>query len=1087
MQKKESFKTTAKKIIAILLAAMLLTPIFSISSRAEKKPASNAGSGVVKFVVTGRRSGNQMKPDKAYASIQVWQDGQYVFLVIDNWNDDWAKSQTNCNLVEQQNAKIKFESEPDVDVLRMLSGAQMAAAWGSGSSNPVTTWPHLNQGSTAMSSGVKRAYGYEIMATSNTTVSFTISITFQVGVRSGPNNGNWLPTDETYTNTASCTINVASIPGVNVTENFREKNGTNINTVLQSAKTTKVMQTISSTRSFSGKAPVIPGYTYVGYNTAGNSTVANTSDTYSNSNVTSAINIYYLYEKTPEKKYTISYDACGADGGEAPVDGGEYVEGKTATVFGAGNLEKDGYTFAGWNTKPDGSGDSYMPGDGFVASYNATLYAQWQPRDDIEYTVSYYLAGTAEKLANDKSETGQTMGDTVAEYAKSIAGYTADAESKQLTLAATGNELAFHYTPNEYQITYNLNDDESAPAANDPSNPTGYNVTDLPLSITDPNREGYIFAGWTSAALGIEDEPVKGCAIAAETIGDVDLAAHWILCEPEIYEIRYELNGGTNHPDNPASYTSEELPIFLQDPEKNGHDFAGWQEGNMISADCAGDMTFTAQWSIKQYTIHFDGNQGTVLPGNETRDADYNTSLGSDMPPNPTREGYAFVGWNTQKDGEGADFTESSSIADDMQLYAQWQEEIIIPSVYTVEVKDNYANMRFTGAGKYAAGETVVINAGKRSGYAFVGWTVNSGNAGLADSNAETTIFVMPENDVTVTANWLYSQPPTTLEEPESEPEPETEPMTEPEPTTEPTTEAVTEEETIEDYIEDLTDTLIDEPTELATETATELVTEAVTEDHKEEMPTETTIQNESTANKETTEISTISTTKKEIADEYEEYIEDLAGTPIDESTEPAREPAREAVIEYPKEEISTESAIAAETAAKEETELTTEEPATISNPKLTAMPKLPAAARPMSAIDMAAVVLPGNIELLDEDEVDLEWLENNAIPLNNGWFAVDLTENWWEIFDECAVALGLLKLTDDEDITDLEIEFIETNLIPLENVMKLDAIGIEIEDENIAELPKGNPQTGDPLYIAFGLLMLAAAGAAIAKKKAFR
>ena len=38
---------------------------------------------------------------------------------------------------------------------------------------------------------------------------------------------------------------------------------------------------------------------------------------------------------------------------------------------------RDGYTFTGWNTKTDGTGTSYAPGDSYTANEDVTLYAQW--------------------------------------------------------------------------------------------------------------------------------------------------------------------------------------------------------------------------------------------------------------------------------------------------------------------------------------------------------------------------------------------------------------------------------------------------------------------------------------------------------------------------------------------------------------------------------------------------------------------------------------------------------------------------------------------------------------------------------------
>ncbi len=39
----------------------------------------------------------------------------------------------------------------------------------------------------------------------------------------------------------------------------------------------------------------------------------------------------------------------------------------------------DGYDFLGWNTKPDGSGEKYTPGQDITLKEDLTLYAQWSP------------------------------------------------------------------------------------------------------------------------------------------------------------------------------------------------------------------------------------------------------------------------------------------------------------------------------------------------------------------------------------------------------------------------------------------------------------------------------------------------------------------------------------------------------------------------------------------------------------------------------------------------------------------------------------------------------------------------------------
>ena len=76
--------------------------------------------------------------------------------------------------------------------------------------------------------------------------------------------------------------------------------------------------------------------------------------------------------------FAVTYDANGATGGSVPTDSGIYEREAGVTVLGnTGSLEKSLFTFGGWNTKPDGTGTSYQPGESFTITENTTLYAKW--------------------------------------------------------------------------------------------------------------------------------------------------------------------------------------------------------------------------------------------------------------------------------------------------------------------------------------------------------------------------------------------------------------------------------------------------------------------------------------------------------------------------------------------------------------------------------------------------------------------------------------------------------------------------------------------------------------------------------------
>lgn len=86
--------------------------------------------------------------------------------------------------------------------------------------------------------------------------------------------------------------------------------------------------------------------------------------------------------------YTVTYDANGGSGTMTDKNS-PYADGAVATVLTNG-FTRSRYTFTGWNTKADGSGDSYKTGDKIPMTDNVILYAQWtrnssHDNDDDKY------------------------------------------------------------------------------------------------------------------------------------------------------------------------------------------------------------------------------------------------------------------------------------------------------------------------------------------------------------------------------------------------------------------------------------------------------------------------------------------------------------------------------------------------------------------------------------------------------------------------------------------------------------------------------------------------------------------------------
>jgi len=89
--------------------------------------------------------------------------------------------------------------------------------------------------------------------------------------------------------------------------------------------------------------------------------------------------LYYGCELDPNALFRVNYYDNGSDYGYPPIDVNEYKSGMEAIVLDENTLLKTGYTFQGWNTNADGSGDSYNAGDKIkIINFNRFLYAMWE-------------------------------------------------------------------------------------------------------------------------------------------------------------------------------------------------------------------------------------------------------------------------------------------------------------------------------------------------------------------------------------------------------------------------------------------------------------------------------------------------------------------------------------------------------------------------------------------------------------------------------------------------------------------------------------------------------------------------------------
>jgi len=190
-----------------------------------------------------------------------------------------------------------------------------------------------------------------------------------------------------------------------------------------------------------------------------------------------------------------------------------------------------------------------------------------------------------------------------------------------------------------------------------------------PVTLNAGNREGHTLTGWTvsSATGGV---PVSGNSFEMPA-SDVTATATWTA---NLYNIMLNLNGGSGSQANPATAKFADT-VTLDPGTKEGHDFAGWTvtstTGSVPVSDNsftmpASNVTATANWKIKTFTVKFNSNGGSAI-------ADEKVDHGNTVarPDDPTLTGRILEGWYSNS-GFTTKYDFDLPVTGDITLYARW-------------------------------------------------------------------------------------------------------------------------------------------------------------------------------------------------------------------------------------------------------------------------------------------------------------------------------------------------------------------------------------------------------------------------------
>ncbi|MGN0466853.1 MAG: leucine-rich repeat protein [Lachnospiraceae bacterium] len=470
--------------------------------------------------------------------------------------------------------------------------------------------------------------------------------------------------------------------------------------------------------------------------------IDNTSTTiygYSNSIVEAYAKKYKIPFKALDAQsntYTITYDANG--GKNAPA--AQTKKKNIALTLSKTKPTKTGYTFLGWATSKTSTKVTYAAGASFKENKNITLYAVWKANTykiifdknggtgsmstmSCSYNKSYTLKANAFKKTGYTFKGWNTKADGTSKYT-----YNNKTTIKNLS-SINGKTIRFYaqWQPIKYTITYQLNGGE-----NSKSNPTSYNIGTSTITLKNPTRKGYTFAGWYTSST----YKTKVTKISKGSTGNKALYAKWIA---NTYKIIFDKNGGTGSMSTMYCSYNKSYTLKANAFKRTGYTFKGWNtkaDGTSkytynnkttiknLSSINGKTIRFYAQWQPIKYTITYQLNGGENSKSNPTS---YNIGTSTITLKNPTRKGYTFAGWYTSSTYKTKITKIAKGSTGNKTLYAKW-----IVNKYTIHYDGNGATggeMSDTTSCQYDKSYALKANAFERNGYTFTGWSTTKDGA----------------------------------------------------------------------------------------------------------------------------------------------------------------------------------------------------------------------------------------------------------------------------------------------------------------------------------------------------------------------
>lgn len=275
-----------------------------------------------------------------------------------------------------------------------------------------------------------------------------------------------------------------------------------------------------------------------------------------------------------------------------------------------------------------------------------------------------------------------------------------------------------------------------------------YAVPNINNSFPTPERTGYTFKGWYTAASG-------GTKIINGNYNFGAVSTVYAQWTPNTYKVTLDANGGACGKSE-VTVTYGSAYSVLPTPTKTGYTFTGWYtdkwSGTKVSNQNIVDKTynqkFYARWTINTYKVTFKPVKGTLAKSKQTKYIEYSDYIWTSDFPTPKRKNYQFLGWYTKKSG-GKKIDSSQKITSSVTYYAHWVKN---SKKVTVKLNANKGKCSKKSMTVTYGGKMKGIPKPTRKGYTFQGWYTKKSGGTKVSASTKTIKFITESK--TLYAHW---------------------------------------------------------------------------------------------------------------------------------------------------------------------------------------------------------------------------------------------------------------------------------------------------------------------------------------------